>query len=307
MVNITQPSGNRTTLSAYDEKTIETVRTSLLVVMLLGFCFFLYLMKILLSVYFTTDHIRDNSRYILFAHMLITDTVYLFICLLLAVCSLYLVYLPFSVCYTAVAAASTSFIVTPYNLAIMSLERYVAVCFPLRHTVICSVQNTCIAIAVIWVLGLVTPIVELIAVLFLINKDVLALKVKCSYMAVTIIPLQSSIKSLSIVFSLSVVGMIHMFTYMKVIIAAKKISSGTSFASKAGRTVILHTFQLLLCMTSLISSFIDTIFADNIVFLRMTFFLAFMFLPRFLSPLIYGLRDVVFRKYLKKLGTPAIL
>ncbi|XP_073473942.1 odorant receptor 131-2-like [Aquarana catesbeiana] len=300
MMNITVASGNKTALPTYDGKTIETVRTSLLVVMLLGFCFFLYLMKIFLSIYFTTVQIRDTSRYNLFAHMLITDTVYLFLCLLLAVCSLYLVYLPFSVCYTTVAAVSTSFIVTPYNLAVMSLERYVAVCFPLRHTEICSVQNTFIAIAVMWVLGLVSPIVELIAVLFLINKDIFALKVKCNRLTVAIIPLQNSIKYMSIVFSLSMVGIILMFTYMKVIIVAKKISSGASFASKAGRTVMLHTFQLLLCMTSLISSFIDTIFADNVVFFQMTFFLVFMFLPRFLSPLIYGLRDEVFCKYLKK-------
>ncbi|XP_040195533.1 odorant receptor 131-2-like [Rana temporaria] len=300
MMNITVASGNKTALSTYDEKTIETIRASLLAVMLLGFCFFMYFMKIFLSIYFTTDHMRDHSRYNLFAHMLITDTVYLILCILLAVCSLYQAYLPFSVCYTTVAAASTSFIVTPYNLAVMSLERYVAVCFPLRHTEICSVQNTSIAIAVMWVLGFVSPIVELIAVLILINKDIFALKIKCSRLTVAIVPLQNSIKSITIAFSLSVVGIIHMFTYIKVIIVAKKISSGTSFASKAGQTVMLHTFQLLLCMTSFISTFIDTILADSVVFLRMTFFLAFMFLPRFLSPLIYGLRDEVFCKYLKR-------
>ncbi|XP_018425200.1 PREDICTED: olfactory receptor 52A5-like [Nanorana parkeri] len=290
-----------TQLSTYKEKTVEAVRTSLLIVMLLGFCFFLYFIKSLLSVYFTTEHIRDNSRYILFAHMLITDTVYLFLCFFLAACSLYFVYLPFSVCYTTVAATTTSFIVTPYNLAVMSLERYVAICFPLRHAEICSVQNTCIAVAVMWVVGLVSPTAELIVLLLLVKKDVFSLKVQCSSMAIMIVPPQNSLRFLSIVLSLSAVGTIHMLTYIKVVIAAKKVSSGTSSASKAGRTVMLHAFQLLLCMTSLFSSFIDMTFADSIVFLRMAFFFVFMFLPRFLSPLIYGLRDEVFRKYLKKL------
>ncbi|KAM9319780.1 odorant receptor 131-2-like [Gastrophryne carolinensis] len=299
MVNLTSDD-NITQLSLLSSKATETIRTCLLVVMIFGFCFFLYFIKILLKVYFTNHHIRDNSRYVLYAHMLLTDTVYLLTCFLLSICSVYLLYLPFFVCFTFVSTATTSFIVTLYNLAVMSLERYVAVCSPLRHSQICSLNNTCIAMALMWVLGLISPVADFLALMIFLQKDHFALKVQCSYITVTLVPAQNSIKSLNIVMSLTAVGTVHLYTYIKVIMVAKKINSDMSPASRAGRTVMLHAFQLLLCMTSMASSFIDMVFKDDVVFLRMMFFLFFMCLPRFLSPLIYGLRDEVFRKYLRR-------
>ncbi|XP_069828989.1 odorant receptor 131-2-like [Dendropsophus ebraccatus] len=298
MLNSTISESNRTQLSIYSQITIEIVRTSLIILVFIGFFSFLYFMKILLSVYFTTEHIRDNSRYILFAHMLITDTVCLLMCLLLMVCSVYLLYLPFSICYIIVAGISTSFVVTPYNLAVMSLERYVAICFPLRHMEICSVHNTSIVMSIMWFLGFIPVVANIIAMSSAIQKEIFSMRIKCSSLTITITPVQGTINSIHILLSLTMVGVILVFSYIKVILVSKKCGSS---ASKASKTVLLHGFQLLLCMTSLTSSFVDVKFDDQVLFLRIVFFLLFMCLPRFLSPLIYGLRDEVFRKYIKKI------
>ncbi|XP_069828963.1 odorant receptor 131-2-like [Dendropsophus ebraccatus] len=298
MVNSSFSESNRTQLSIYSQITIEIVRTSLIILVFIGFFSFLYFMKILLSVYFTTEHIRDNSRYILFAHMLITDTVCLLMCLLLMVCAIYVLYLPFFICYIIVAGISTSFVVTPYNLAVMSLERYVAICFPLRHMEICSVHNTSIVISIMWFLGFIPVLANIIAMSSAVQKEIFSVKVKCNYFAVTMTSVQETINSVHILLSLIMVGVILVFTYIKVLLVAKKCGSS---AFKASKTVLLHGFQVLLCMTSLTTSFLELSFKDYVLLLRAIFFLVFMCLPRFLSPLIYGLRDEVFWKYIQKI------
>ncbi|XP_075054001.1 odorant receptor 131-2-like [Mixophyes fleayi] len=272
----------------------------MLTLMLLCFCFFLYFMKILLSVYFTTAHVRDNARYILFAHMLITDTYYLLVSFVLLAFAIYVIYLPLLLCYMIMTTALTSYVVTPYNLAVMSLERYIAVCHPLRHAGLCTVHKSVAAITIMWVLGLLPNVADMIVLMSSSIKlnTFLSLPVICRNEAVTMTPLHNTIKSLNIMISLSLVGLIIICTYIRVIMTAQKIDG--SSASKAGKTVMLHAFQLLLCMTSLTSSFVERQY-NQFVLLRITFFFLFMCLPRFLSPLIYGLRDELFRKYIKKM------
>ncbi|XP_075053755.1 odorant receptor 131-2-like [Mixophyes fleayi] len=300
MGNYSVLDNNITQVSIYTEKNLQTMRTSMLILMLLFFCFFLYFMNILLSVYFTTAHVRDNARYILFAHMLISDTCYLLLGFFLMAFAIYVIYLPLLLCYMIRIATLTLFVVTPYNLAVMSLERYVAVCHPLRHAELCTVHKSISAIIVMWVLGLLPNVADMIVLMSSSIKlnTFLSLPVICRNEAVTKTPLQNTIKSLNIMISLSLVGFIIICTYIRVIMTAQKIDG--SSASKAGKTVMLHAFQLLLCMTFLTSSFFETQY-NQFDFLRITFFFLFMCLPRFLSPLIYGLRDELFRKYIKKM------
>ncbi|KAK2882271.1 hypothetical protein Q8A73_022781 [Channa argus] len=40
--------------------------------------------------------------------------------------------------------------VSPLTLVVMSLERYVAVCYPLRHAAIITVRNAGVAVLVVW-------------------------------------------------------------------------------------------------------------------------------------------------------------
>ncbi|KAM6984592.1 uncharacterized protein FYW47_018402 [Aplochiton taeniatus] len=78
------------------------------------------------------------------------------------------------------------------TLAVMSLERYVAVCYPLRHATIVTIRGTGVAIAVVWV------------------------------------------------------GVIIIFSYFGVIVAARSASSDKASTSKARKTVLLHLIQLFL-------------------------------------------------------------
>ncbi|OCT96420.1 odorant receptor 131-2 [Xenopus laevis] len=292
---------NTTQVSIVNNKTLEIVRMTFLILSYFCFCFFIYFITMILYIFFSNAQIRESARYVLFAHMLINDTLYLIGGLFLLVASLYLAFIPVPVCYVIVTLVSCTFRITPYNLAVMSLERYVAICHPLRHAEFCSGHRSTTAVALIWALGLTPNVVDFITLSLSAEKRFFSLRVICSKETLTVNPTQNTIRSNVLVITLCLVASIIIYTYIKVMLVAHKLGSGTSSAIKAGRTVLLHALQLLLSMMSLISLYIEVNVKEYVVLLAISNFLFFMCLPRFLSPLIYGLRDEVFGKYLRKL------
>ncbi|MEE6473267.1 hypothetical protein FKM82_009922 [Ascaphus truei] len=300
MANSTVLYSNITQVSVYSNKNAETVRMALLILLVICICFFLYFLTIILCVYFTTAHIRENTRYVLFVHMLINDTLYLFLGVFLAVFHVYVINLPVPLCIVLLTLSLTSFLVTPYNLAVMALERYVAICYPLRHAELCTTQRSHAAIAVIWAVGFSTCVVDLIVLSFSVETHYFSLSGICGRPMLIKTPVQNNMRYITLIFSFTMVGLIIVYTYIRIMLIARKLSSNKSSASKAGKTVMLHAFQLLLCMTAFTSQFTEIYLKDYFAFLQITNFLLFMCLPRFLSPFIYGIRDEVFRKYIIK-------
>ncbi|KAM4796232.1 odorant receptor 131-2-like [Rhinophrynus dorsalis] len=300
-MNSTAPYVNTTQVSIYTNKTPEILRLAIVAVALICFCFFTFLMTVLLKVYFTSPHVKENARYILFVHMLINDTLYLVAGFFLLVSFAYLLYIPVPICYIILTLAACTFRITPYNLAAMALERYIAICYPLRHAELFTGQTANAAIVAMWTLGLIPNVADLITLASSVDKSFFSLSVLCRKETLTRTLLQNTIRSIALILTLSLVGLIILYTYIKVMLVARKIGSGTSSAFKAGKTVMLHACQLLLSMMSLLSMLTEAYLIDYIVILSTINFVLFMCLPRFLSPLIYGVRDEVFSKYLKKL------
>ncbi|XP_018425204.1 PREDICTED: olfactory receptor 14J1-like [Nanorana parkeri] len=300
-MNITLVQGNVTHVLIQSEKYDLLFRTILMMVTLITFLLFLCFNGALLSVFFTTPHIQENSRYILFAHILITDTLYLTLGTLVLFSILNDVYFPTPFCLFILAAAATSFRVTPYNLAVMSLERYVAICFPLRHFEFCTARRAKSAMVVIWAVGFSPSIADFVTIVYSVERNFFSRAVLCTHLMLTISPLQNVIRSFVHILSFTLVALIILFTYVKVMLVAKRLGSQESSALKAAKTVLLHVFQLMLCMVAFISTVLETTIADYNTTLRVSGFLIFTCLPRFLSPLIYGMRDEVFRKYIRKL------
>ncbi|GAA6105661.1 odorant receptor 131-2-like [Tachysurus ichikawai] len=93
------------------------------------------------------------------------------------------------------------------------------------------------------------------------------------------------------------VSVIILFTYIRILITARSITSNKDSAAKAHKTVLLHIIQLSLCLTSFLYSIIERAAATSststslFVDLRYLNYLFVLILPRCLSPLIYGLRD----------------
>ncbi|XP_077135235.1 odorant receptor 131-2-like, partial [Ranitomeya variabilis] len=274
---------------------------SLLTLLLVSFILFLCFMVIMLSVYFTTSHMHEEPRYILFAHMLISDTIYTSTGLLLFFSMIYLVYFPVPICYIAVTITSLAFKIAPYNLAVMSLERYVAICFPLRHTDWCTRQKTIVTIVAIWVIGIMPNLADFMILCLYVKNDYFSLYCLCTKSEFMKIEAQSTLRSVIQGLSFSLVGLVIIFTYIKIMLVAKKINSGNSVASKAGKTVMLHAVQLLLSLTSFSYNLTETYLRQFFFMLPLINFFFFMCLPRFISPLIYGFRDETFLKYIKRI------
>ncbi|KAJ8412136.1 hypothetical protein AAFF_G00144030 [Aldrovandia affinis] len=95
-----------------------------------------------------------------------------------------------------------------------------------------------------------------------------------------------------------------LYTYLRVLFAARALSTERSSAKRARNTILLHGAQLLMCVLSYIYPSIEAVlsnlFPAQILDIRYSTYLIVYILPRFLSPIIYGVRDPRFRKYLKR-------
>ncbi|XP_063813033.1 odorant receptor 131-2-like [Pseudophryne corroboree] len=295
MVNSTDSNSN---ITARINTSTHLIKISCFAVMLTLFCIFLYFMAIILNAFFTVPHVRENPRYMLFIHMLVNDLAYLAVSFFLSMSVMYMVYMPVPICYTVVTFSTCAFRITPYNLAAMSLERYAAICHPLRHAELCTAQRSSIAIAIMWTVGFIPQLADLIAFCFTVEKRVFSLSIICNWPLLIVNEVQVVLRTVTIVISYIMVGLIISYTYIKVILVARRIASGKS-ASKAGKTVLLHAFQLMLCILSLSSTYTDKYLSPYFYYTPLVNFFLLMCIPRFISPLIYGIRDEVLGKHMR--------
>ncbi|XP_027013617.2 odorant receptor 131-2-like [Tachysurus fulvidraco] len=242
---------------------------------------------------------RETPRYILFINMLINDSIQLLFTSMLYIFSLILLQLVTATCAFIVFVSVTTFRNAPLNLAVMSLERYVAICFPLRHAEIATQKRTHIAIGVIWFIGSINFIIDLFYVGVMDHKF-LTSQILCTRERLFITKWQAeALQAFSIFYFVSV-SVIILFTYISILITARSISSNKGSAAKAHKTVLLHLIQLVLCLTSFLYGLIERAAAmagSSSLFLDLRYlnYLFVLILPRCLSPLIYGLRDEAIR------------
>ncbi|XP_066501370.1 odorant receptor 131-2-like [Hoplias malabaricus] len=273
-----------------------TVITKLVVVILL-IVFSIYVNCIMLFALRSKPVFNVSPRYILFAHMLYNDSIHLSLTTLMYALALAFIKLAKSVCSLIMYLSATTFSNAPLNLAVMSLERYVAICYPLRHAEIATQKRTYIAIVLIWFFGSVCILTDII-VAAVEDPNFLYMQMFCSHEQILIKPWQVSLFNAFNVLYFVTVTMIIVFTYIRILITARSVSSKKDSAKKAHRTVLLHLIQLGLCLSSFVYGSIEralyTLTSNNIVLftnLRYMNFLIILILPRCLSPLIYGLRD----------------
>ncbi|XP_072518344.1 odorant receptor 131-2-like [Salminus brasiliensis] len=248
---------------------------------------------------------KESSRYILFAHMMLNDSVHLLLTYFLFLFAMIFVQLAKAGCSLILFLDSATFYNAPLNLAVMSLERYVAICFPLRHAEIATQKKTFIAISFIWLIGSVNILIDIITAA-VVDPNSFYVEMFCSREQLFMQPWQPDLFSGFIAFLFVSVTLIIVFTYISIMITARSVSSNKDSAKKAHRTVLLHFIQLGLCTTSVFFNTIDRALyivtgSDKPLFLNLQFlnFLFLLILPRCLSPLIYGLRDEAVRPLFK--------
>lgn len=252
---------------------------------------------------FLLQTFHDDPRYILFIHMVINDAIQLTVTIMLFILSyiFYKINATFCCFFILVAVFTTRN--TPVNLAAMAIERYIAICEPLRYTQICTVRRTYVVIGMIWFICVAPDITDLFVTLATESLSFFHESVFCLRQNVFKDPILAYKRQAFDIIYFSCVFLILVVTYLRILFAARALSTDKTSAQKARNTILLHGAQLAMCMLSYVSPSVELvlhiIFPGRILEIRFANYLIVYILPRFLSPIIYGVRDKKFREYLK--------
>ncbi|XP_071397006.1 odorant receptor 131-2-like [Centroberyx affinis] len=241
-----------------------------------------------------------NPRYILFIHLVVNDMIQLMLTVMLFLLSYTLYTINVSLCCFAILLALFTTENTPLNLACMAVECYIAICVPLRHAQICTVKRTRMLIGLIWATSMLSVLPDLFIALAIEPLEFFHTRVFCLRETVFRNPTVLKKRDMTYIVFLVIVWLIIFYTYFRILFTAKEASTD---AKKAQKTILLHGFQLLLCMATyafpLLKNALLYWFPEHYADSLFACYIIIHILPRSISPIIYGLRDKTFRRYLK--------
>ncbi|XP_030636680.1 odorant receptor 131-2-like [Chanos chanos] len=272
-----------------------------IVIVFLGFII-IFINGILVVTFFKNSIFQSDPRYILYIHLVMNDMLMIFLSVTLYVLTYAWPFVNVSVCCALLVIGSSTHKNTPLNLAGMAIERYIAVCKPLHHPQICTVHRTYILICLIWSVGFIPGLTDVIIVIATRPLTIFNSFIVCYTLNIYTTKYHEEKTVVVQVIYMSFVWIVLIFTYIRVLLTAKKAAVDSS-AKKAQSTILLHGIQLLLCMLSYLTPVLDMVLIPFFPAHRtkITFFnyLLTNIIPRLLSPLIYGIRDHKFFKHVR--------
>ncbi|XP_054472057.1 odorant receptor 131-2-like [Anoplopoma fimbria] len=251
---------------------------------------------------FNKHHIfKINPRFILFIHLVVNDMIQLTtsISLFVFTYTFHTIYVYF--CCLLILPAIFTTQNTPLNLAFMAAECYIAVCIPLRYNSICTVKRTYIVIGIIWTLSSLSVLPDVVILLATQPLQFLNSRVFCSRDIVFRSTYSLKKRDASHILFLVVVWLTLFYTYFRILFVAKAAKAD---AKKARNTIMLHGFQVLLCMMVYVQPMLFAVLTyflpGSLAAINFALFIINQILPRFVNPVVYGFRDKTFRKYIKR-------
>ncbi|XP_030009423.1 odorant receptor 131-2-like [Sphaeramia orbicularis] len=265
---------------------------------------FLYINGVMLFTLRSKPVLRETCRYILLYNLLFADTLQLTLGQLLFILTIR-IRLTYPLCGVLIMFASLLNDISPLTLVVMSLERYVAVCYPLRHSTVVTSRNTAVAIIVIWAFSSLNVLAQLVLLLDFPFKNLQTLQMtaRCTAQAMFLNPVSEQYDQVYKYFLFVSAGVAVIASFIGVTIAATSASTDKASAHKARKTLLLHLFQLGLSLLSTlytplviaISAVVERIRALH---MQTALYVVVVMLPRCLSALIYGIRDNTIRPIL---------
>jgi len=268
-------------------------------------CVFLFINGTMLFTLRSKAVFCETSRYMLLFNLLFADTVQMALSQLLYIMAVCRITLTYPLCGALTSLANLTTVISPLTLVLMSLERYVAVCYPLRHATIVTMRNTAVAIVLAWAFSSLHIVIRVFLMLEFPFEDMPNLQMKdfCSYVAMLLGSTSDQYDKSFTCFLFVSAGLVVISTYIRVIIAARAASTDKAIAHKARKTLLLHLFQLGLSLSSTIYHPLLIALSrilTRIVFMRIqnVLYVCIFIFPRCLSSLIYGIRDQSIRPVL---------
>ncbi|XP_059184829.1 odorant receptor 131-2-like [Centropristis striata] len=248
-----------------------------------------------------------NPRYILFIHLVMNDMIQLTATISLFVLSYIFYKINVSLCCLIIILAIFTTLNTPLNLAVMAVECYIAICLPLRHAEFCTIKRTYILIGWIWAMTAASTLPDVVVFLATEPVEIFYSTIFCHRDNLFRHPIHLEKRDVSYIIYQIAVWLILLYTYIKIFFAAKSAKSAKSAngdAKKARNTILLHGFQLLLCMLTYVAPVLNRTFSywfpKHYAQVMFVSYIIIQILPRFVSPIVYGLRDKMFRQHFKK-------
>ncbi|KAM8741036.1 odorant receptor 131-2-like [Acanthopagrus schlegelii] len=265
-------------------------------------CLFLFINGTMLFTLRSKSVFCETSRYVLLYNLLFADTVLLALSQLMYILAVCRIRLTYPVCGVLAMLTNLTNEISPLTLVVMSLERYVSVCYPLRHATIITIRNTGVAICIVWTFSLLNILIRVLLLLNVTFEDVQSLQMTdyCSDVAMILGPLSNLYDKAYTCFVFILASVVIASAYAGVMVAARSASTDKASAQKARNTLLLHLVQLGLSLlstmhTSIVVSLATILQRLVIVRIKSVFYVFISILPRCLSSLIYGLRDQTIR------------
>nr|ABC43412.1 odorant receptor [Tetraodon nigroviridis] len=262
-------------------------------------CIFFYINAIMLFTLRSKTVFCETSRYVLLFNLLFADTIQMVLSQVLYILAACLMRLTYPVCaFLNVIGAFTNTI-SPLTLVVMSLERYVAVCFPLRHAAVITTRNTGLAIFAILGFQFAKYFCSSWFGRFFRTEEPADERNLHSF-NVFVGPLSDTYNKASTCLLFVSAGAAIIFSYIGVTVAAKSASTDKTTSQKARHTLLLHLVQLGLSLSSTLSTPVFIALSTLVMSIALfraqnVLYVCFFILPRCLSALIYGIRDRTIR------------
>ncbi|XP_076607103.1 odorant receptor 131-2-like [Chaetodon auriga] len=269
-------------------------------------CVFLFINGTVLFTLRSKSVFRETSRYVLLYKLLVAETILLVHAQLMYIMAACRITLTYPVCGVFTMLANLTSVISPLTLVLMCLERYVAVCYPLRHATIITIRNTEVAIVVVWAFSSLNILTQVLLLLDFPFEDLQSLQMK-QFCSLEYMLLGQMSKDYDKVYTYCLfvsAGVSVICSYIGVMAAARSASTDKASARKARNTLLLlHLVQLCLSLSS--TTYNPMLIAiykvlDRIILVRIqiVLYVCIIIFPRCLSSLIYGLRDQTIRPVL---------